>query len=222
MYNKLHSRKNHVLLNILLCLPVLILLAGFVLSREKIIISPIPFKVYLLYNAAAFISALLFYKILIPLHEIGHYQAALYFKKKHHLDVDIWMDKKNTFCSEWSCYGNKEEKLILCAGMLFKFAYCIGIILIFAIMNIKSGMITFIYAIWFEIVLNALPTLEEPDGYKFIHIDAFYNEKIKEPDEKEESFVKRVYPWLLAVVTFVTIVLFGFLDKGLELLLDFL
>lgn len=211
-----------MLLNILLCLPVLVLLAGFVLSREKIIISSIPFKVYLLYNAVAFISALLFYKILIPLHEISHYLVALYFKKKHHLDVDIWMDKKNTFCSEWNCYGNKEAKLILCAGMLFKFIYCIGIILIFAIMNIKSGMITFIYVIWFEIVLNAFPILEESDGYKLVHIEAFYNEKIKEPDEKEEFFVKRVYPWLLAGGTIVTIVLFGFLGKGLELLVDFL
>ncbi|GFI15469.1 hypothetical protein IMSAGC009_00628 [Lachnospiraceae bacterium] len=90
----------------------------------------------------------------MPLHETGHYLTALFFKKKHHLDVDIWMDKKNTFCSERKCYGNKEAKLILCAGMLFKFIYCIGIILIFAITNTKSGMITFIYVFWFEVALS--------------------------------------------------------------------
>lgn len=222
MYNKLHNKKNHVLLNILLYLPVMFFLAVDALSEEKILISSAPFKIYLLYIIAAFISAHLFYKLLMPLHETGHYQAALFFKKRHHLDVDIWMDKKHTFCSEWRCYGSKEAKLILCAGMLFKFVYCIGIIVSFVKMNIKSGMITFIYVIWFEVVLNAFPILEEADGYKLIHIDVFYNEEIKEPNKKEELFVKRKYPWLLIGMTIAAIVLFNMLDKVLMLLVGLL
>ena len=178
MYNKLHSRKNHVLLNFLLYLPVIIFLVVDVLSEEKILILSAPFKKYLLYIIVAFVSAHLFYKLLMPLHETGHYLTALFLKKKHCLDVDIWMDRKHTFCSKWRCYGNKEARLVLGAGMLFKFIYCIGIILIFEKINIKSGMITFIYVIWFEVVLNAFPILEESDGYKLFHIDAFYNEKI--------------------------------------------
>lgn len=222
MYNKLHNRKSHVLLNILLSLPVLILLAGVILSEEKIIMSPIPFRKYLLYVIAAFPLAYLYYKFLMPLHEIGHYLIACAIKKKRNLDVEIWMDKKYTSCSKWRCYGNEGARLILCGGMLFKFTYCIGIILLFAKMNIKNGMITFIYVIWFEVVLNAFPISEESDGYKLIHIDSFYNEKIKEPNQEEEVFVKRKYPLLLGGMTIITIVLFGFLAKGLELLADFL
>ena len=222
MYNKLHKRENHVLLNILLYLPVMIFLAVDVLLEEKVLISSAPFKKYLLYIIAAFIFAHLFYKLLMPLHEAGHYLAALFFKKKHHLDVDIWMDKKHTFCSKWREYSNKEARLILCAGMLFKFIYCIGIILIFEKMNIKSGMITFIYVIWFEVVLNAFPILEESDGYKLIHIDVFYSEEIKEYSIKDELFVKRIYPWILAGLTIAAIVLFGITDKVLMLLVDFL
>lgn len=89
-------------------------------------------------------------------------------------------------------------------------------------MNIKSGMITFIYVIWFEVVLNAFPILEEADGYKLVHIDVFYNEEIKEPNKKEELFVKRKYPWLLIGMTIAAIVLFNMLDKVLMLLVDLL
>lgn len=69
---------------------------------------------------------------------------------------------------------------------------------------------------------NAFQISEESDGYKLIHIDTFYNEKIKEPNQEEEVFVKRKYPLLLGGMTIITIVLFGFLAKGLELLADFL
>jgi len=103
MYNRLHNRKKYVLLNILLSLPILVLLAGTVLSREKILISSFPFRKYLLYTIAAFISAHTFYKVLMPLHETGHYLTALFFKKKSHINVEIWMDKRHTFCSEWRC-----------------------------------------------------------------------------------------------------------------------
>ena len=214
--------EKNILLNTLLSLPILILLAGVVLSRKIIIISSIPFRKYLLYIIVAFISAYLFYKFLMPLHETGHYLAALYFKKKHNLDVDIWMDKNHTLCSKWRCYGNKEARLILCAGMLFKFIYCIGIIFIFAEMNIKSGMITFIYVIWFELVLNAFPILNEADGYKIKNIDAFYDEEKKEHNVKKELFVRRIYPWILGGMYFVVIVLFSVIDKVLMLLMDFL
>jgi len=106
--------------------------------------------------------------------------------------------------------------------MLFKFIYCIGIILIFVEMSIKSGTITFIYVMWFELVLNAFPILEEADGYKMIHIDAFYNEKIEDHNVKEEMPVKRVYPWFLIGMTFIAIVLFGIIDKVLMFLVDYL
>lgn len=222
MYNKLHSRNTNVLLNSLLSLPVLILLAEVILSEEKMLILSAPLKIYLLYTIVAFIPAHLLYKLLMPLHEAGHYMTALLFKKRHGLDVAIWMDKKHAFCSKWRCYSTKEARLILCAGIFFKFIYCLGIILFFAKKNIKLGTIMFAYVIWFEVVLNAFPILEESDGYKLIHINAFYNEEIKERNAKEELFVKRIYPWILAGMTFAIIVLFSIIDKVLMLLVDYL
>lgn len=222
MYNKLPNRQNQVLLNILVCLPVLFLLAGVMLSEEIIFISSLPFKKYLLYVVAAFPLTYLYYRFLMPLHETGHYLVALIIKKKLHLDVKIWMDKKHTFCSRWKAYNEKQAVMILCAGMLFKIIYCIGIILLFLKLNIKYGMITFIYVIWFEIVLNAFPILKESDGYKMIHIDAFYDEGIIEPNKREWLFVKKVYPWLLIGITIVAIILFFLIEKGLMALADYL
>lgn len=225
MYNKLHTKNNQVLLiillNILLFLPVLLLLVGVILSK-KMHISSIPFIKYLLYAVAAFIPAHLYYKLLMPLHETGHYLTAAFIKKKQHLDADIWMDKKCTSCSKWREYSSKEARLILCAGMLFKFVYCIGIILIFIKMNMKYGMITFVYVMWFEVVLNAFPILQESDGYKVMHIDVFYNEEIKEHNIKEERFVKWIYPWILLVGTIISIKLFSVIDEVPMLLAGFL
>lgn len=109
MYNKLHSRNTNVLLNSLLSLPVLILLAEVILSEEKMLILSAPLKIYLLYTIVAFIPAHLLYKLLMPLHEAGHYMTALLFKKRHGLDVAIWMDKNMLFAQSGDAIALKKQ-----------------------------------------------------------------------------------------------------------------
>lgn len=213
MYNRLHNRKSNVFLNILLCLPVLILWAGYFLFEEKILISSIPFRKYLLYIIVALIIASLFYKLLIPWHEIGHYLLAVFLKKRHQLEISIWMDRSHTFCSNWKVYKSRDARIILCAGMLFKIIYCTIMIVIFWKMNIKFGIMIFSYVIWIEIVLNGIPILEESDGYKTIHVDAFYNEESEKIKEGEDLFIKWVYPLFLAGITVVVIVLLRSIEK---------
>lgn len=92
MYNKRHDRNINVLLNILLGMPVLFLFIWEILSGKLFRLS-LPLKRYLLYIIAAFIPAQMFYKFLMPLHETGHYWAAVMLKNKSHKDVDIWWIK---------------------------------------------------------------------------------------------------------------------------------
>lgn len=211
MYNKLHNREKNVLINVFVCLPVLSLWAGDILLEKILCISLIPFKNYLLYFAVAFVPAYLLYKFLMPLHEIGHYLTAAFFKTKHHLNVEIWMDKNHTFCSCWKEYENRGAKAILFAGIFFKITYCIVMmIVIFLKFKIKMGIITFVYVIWMELAINGIPIIMDSDGYKLMHLEAFFNEKSEKRKEKEELFIRRIYPLLLVGTS---VAMIGLLDK---------
>lgn len=207
MNKKLIDNKS-IVANIFLCLPIIALVAIYILEKKEILMSSIPFDLYLLYAVAAFIPAYFYYRFLVPLHEIGHYATAILFKKKDKLKVDIWIMRNNTSCSDWKLYGNRVARIILCAGVAFKFIYCIIIILIFHKMHVQFGMSVFMYVMWMEIVLNVFPIIKESDGYKFWHLNDFYSEKKIQHNEKEAICVKSKYPWILAVVTIVTVTFF--------------
>lgn len=117
--------------------------------------------------------------------------------------------QKPASCSGRKAYKDKGAGVILCAGMLFKIIYCIIMIVIFSHLNIKTGIITFSYVIWKEAVVNGIPVIKESDGYKFFHLDAFYYGQPEKRKEKDELFIKRIYPLPLAGLTVGMIVLWS-------------
>lgn len=218
MKSKLPDRINNgrkAMADLLLGPPFPILAIVIVSLENNLHISLNPLKKYFIYLLIAVYPAGKYYQFLSPLHEVGHYSFATFFKRKYKLNVNIWMDKNHTSCSCWKAYKNKDARLILCAGMLFKIVYCIVIIIIFFRLNIKLGIIFFCYIIWKEIVFNGFPIIKESDGYKLVHMDAFYNEKNEGQKEQEELYIKQIYPIRLPLVTISTIILLCLFEKVL-------
>lgn len=218
MYNKLPD-KDAIMANILCLLPVLFILVWNILGNN-VFISSTPSKKVLLYSIIVYSCSLLCYYSLTPLHEIGHYLIALFFRYKRHLNVDIWMDRTHVSCCNWTLYKVYEARTFLVAGVFFKIAYCIMMICFFYGLNIKLGIIIFGYVIWNESFLNIFPIIKESDGYKFFNIDVFYNEKPEKKKEKEEYFVKRIYPLFLIGISVIIIPLFRDLEKVILFLYD--
>ena len=88
------------------------------------------------YNSGANIEFLfycllgiLFYVIVMSLHELGHYCVAKYFVKKKNTNVQLCLSVNKTNCSDWSIFSIKEYIIILLFGSVFKIIFCIiGII----------------------------------------------------------------------------------------------
>lgn len=218
MYNKLPN-KDAIIANIFCMLPVIVIFVWNILGNI-VIMSSAPSKKVLLYSIIVYICSLLCYYSLTPLHEIGHYLIALFFRYKRHLKVDIWMDRNHVSCCDWTLYKVYEARIFLVAGVFFKIGYCIMMICFFNGLSIKLGIIIFSYVIWNEIFLNILPIIKESDGYKFFNIDNFYNEKPEKKKEKEEFFVKRIYPLFLIGISVIIIPLFRDLEKVVLFLYD--
>lgn len=156
-----------------------------------------------------FIMALgiLFYVILMPLHELGHYSIAKYFVKKKNTNVQLCLSINKTNCSDWSIFSIKEYVLILLLGTIFKILFCTIGILLSCIFEIYLVVKAFLFTILIEVIGNYQPFFKTSDMKSVFY--ALENNKIPDTEDtnmstiKTDFFIRKIYPWLLIPVSII-------------------
>lgn len=153
-----------------------------------------------------FLLGVLFYFILEPLHELGHYCIAKYYVKKKNANVQLCLSRNKTNCSNWNVFSIKEYIIILLFGSIFKIIFCTIGILSFWICKNYLLMNALLFTIFIEVIGNYQPSLLKCDMKSIFY--ALENHKIPDNEDtnmntiKRDFFIRKIYPWLLIPASF--------------------
>lgn len=154
----------------------------------------------------------LLYKLLAPLHELGHFYAAQHFNKQ----VTLYLYCSHIYCSDWSVYSPKQSKAILLCGALSKILYCLILSFICYFTNHCSLTYLFIFTAIFEYIFNLSSIFpnskkqgKENDFYQMFNYNTFINDKKADDDysDCQNNFICDKYPVILLTFTIVFIII---------------
>lgn len=153
-----------------------------------------------------FVLNVLFYFILEPLHELGHYCVAKYFIKKKNANVQLCLSRNKTNCSNWNVFSIREYIIILLFGSTFKIIFCIIGILLFGLYKNYLFVKAFLFTIFMEVAANYQSIISSDMKSLFYTLE---NNKIPDNEDtnmstiKTDFFIRKIYPWLLGPTFFI-------------------
>lgn len=145
------------------------------------------------------VITLVSYLLLEPFHELGHYHKATKIASSQNYDVNFCLKWNYTSCSDWSIFKEAEQIDILKAGSFNKIAFC-GICIFFALITCNFFLLlSFLYVILFEYYQNCTCLFPKNDYYYIHHLDEFVQEPKYMDAIRQDFFIRKIYPYLLAV-----------------------
>lgn len=145
------------------------------------------------------IFTVLIYILLEPLHELGHYHKAKEIAIRKNYTVNFCLKRKYTSCSDWSVFQADEQVEILSNGVFVKIYFCVVCSVIALITYNIVSLLSFLYAMLFEYYLNYTDLFPRSDYYYMHHLDEFIKEPKYMDATKQDLFIRKIYPFILAV-----------------------
>jgi len=165
-----------------------------------------PNYAYYLYNASIIATGgLIMYAVQVPLHELGHYNAAKYYAQRKNKLIEFWLGFSNTNCSDWSIFDKIESRIILASGFLIRMFFVLITLLMFGSFWNETIRLICVYSIIIDFVVNILPLTKNADGYKLFKFEDLSNEEKK---KKNDLWHKLTIKWGKACVPATVVVLF--------------